>query len=282
MGASGAKKIGDGQGIAQHAESSITTYAVFGSTGNCGTEIIRQLLQMPKVKINAYCRNKNKLIRLIPEVVDNKNVEIFEGSIDDSDLLAHCSKGCRTLFLLASTNDNVPGCRISQDLAHGLVKALQQLRKESIDYVPPRLVLLSSATIDDHLSRKIPYFRPIMLRAASNIYEDLRVTERFLRTHEDWLSTIYIKPGGLSLDVQRGHKLSLDEEETFLSYADLAAGMLEAANDPSDRWNGLNVSVINANGKAKFPPGTPKCIFFGLIRHYMSFLHPYLPATGPA
>jgi hypothetical protein len=91
-----------------------------------------------------------------------------------------------------------------------------------------------------------------------------------------------MKPGGLSLDIQRGHKLSLDEEETFLSYADLAGAMLEAADDSSNQWDGKNVGVVNATRKAKFAPGTPKCIFFGLIRHYMPYLHPYLPSTGPA
>lgn len=276
------EKTVNGQGLAQRNNSGITTYAIFGSTGNCGTEIIRQLLEKPNVKINAYCRNSAKLARLIPEVVDSKKVEIFEGNINDVDLLARCSQGCRTIFLLASTNDNVPGCTISQDLAKCIVKALQHLKANSTNFVAPKLVLLSSATIDDHLSRRIPYFRPIMLRAASNIYEDLRVTERFLRTHEDWLTTIYIKPGGLSLDIQRGHKLSLDEEETFLSYADLAGGMIEAADDISDQWDFKNVGVINATCKAKFAPGTPKCIFFGLIRHYLPFLHPYLPSTGPA
>lgn len=272
----------EGQKPAEGVEPGVTTYAILGSTGNCGTAIIELLLRTPKVKINAFCRNQAKLIRLIPEVADSKKVEVFQGSIQDVDLLARCAKGCRAVFLLASTNNNVPGCRISQDLALAIVAALKKLKAESAEFEAPKLVLLSSATIDDHLSRKIPYFRPIMLRAASNVYEDLIRAERFLRTQEDWLSTIYIKPGGLSIDIQRGHKLTLDDEETFLSYLDLAAGMLEAANDPSNCWDGRNVGVVNANGKAKFARGTPECIFYGLLRHYFPFLHPHLPSGGPA
>ncbi|RMZ74760.1 hypothetical protein DV737_g5766, partial [Chaetothyriales sp. CBS 132003] len=244
-------------------------YGVFGATGNCGTAILQHLFKIPNVEINAYCRNKQKLIALSPQVVDDKKVKIFEGSIKDVDLLVRCVRGCQTVFLLASTNDNVPGCRISQDLALSIVTALKKCKAEDVDYQPPKLVLLSSATIDDYLSRKIPYFRPIMLRAASNIYEDLRRTEAFLRSQEDWLTTIYIKPGGLSCDIQRGHKLSLHEEETFLSYMDLAAGMLEAANDTTGQWDGKNVGVINAGQKAKFARGTPECIFWGLV-HMLS------------
>lgn len=272
----------EGSQLPQAPQPKVTTYALLGATGNCGTALIELLLRMPNVKINAYCRNKNKLINLVPEAADSKKIEVFTGSIQDVNLLANCIQGCQSVFLLASTNSNVPGCRISQDLALATVAALKKLKAESDDYEVPKLLLLSSATIDDYLSRKIPIFRPIMLRAASNIYEDLRRTETFLRAQEDWLTTIYIKPGGLSLDVQRGHKLSLDDEETFLSYLDLAAAMIEAADEPSTCWDGKNVSVVNTNGKAKFAKGTPACIFYGLLRHYFPFLHPHLPAGGPA
>lgn len=257
-----------------------------GCTGNTGTAIIQHLLETPHVKINAYCRNKAKLFHAMPATRENKKVEVFEGGIQDVDLLARCMQGARAVFLLASTNDNVPGCRISQDLSLATVTALKKLQEEaeaeSDDaFAPPKLVLLSSATVDDYLSRKIPYFRPIMLRAASNVYEDLRRTETFLRAQEDWLTTIYIKPGGLSKDIGRGHQLTLHDEETFLSYVDLAAGMIEAASDTSDQWDGKNVGVINANPgqKAKFERSTPATIFFGLIRHYFPFLHPYLPRS---
>lgn len=260
----------------------VIKYATLGSTGNCGTAIIEQLLQQPNVTINAYCRNKRKLYNLIPNAVDNKKVEVFEGNIQDTDLLARCIDGCGAVFLLASTNDNVPGIHVSQDLATSVVAALKKLKEiQGTKFTAPKLVLLSSATVDDHLSRHMGFFRHIMLRAASNVYEDLRRAERYLRTQQDWLRTIYIKPGGLSLDIQRGHRLTLDEEETFISYQDLAAGMLEAVNDPTDRWDFLNVGVVNSRGKAKFARGTPMCIFLGLIRFYLPFMHPYLPSSGP-
>ncbi|EAU31628.1 conserved hypothetical protein [Aspergillus terreus NIH2624] len=146
----------------------------------------------------------------------------------------------------------------------------------------PKLVLLSSATLDEQLSRATPaLIRWILLRSASHVYRDLVETEAFLRAQGDWVSTVFIKPGGLSLDVQRGHALSLTEEKSPLSYADLAAAMIEAATDPDGRWDMRNVGVISVNGPAKSPPGAPMCIFMGFVRHYFPFLHPYLPSTGP-
>ena len=259
----------------------MATYAVLGATGNCGSSLIQVLLQSPNAKVHAYCRNKAKLTRKLPEVVESKQVQIFDGRIDDVDLLTNCIRGCRAVFMTVTMNDNVPGCTVSQETARSVILALQNLKAESISGLRmPKLVLLSSATIDDHLARKMPiWFRPIMLRAGSNVYEDLRVTERFLRAQQEWVSTVFIKPGGLAIDRPRGYRLSLDEEDSFISYLDLAAAMLEAAD--SDDYDMKNVSVCNTGGSAAFPRGTPLCIFYGLLRHYFPWLHRYLPYSGP-
>jgi putative NADH-flavin reductase len=264
----------------------MNSYAILGSTGNCGSALIENLIQSPKNKIRAYCRNKAKLQRLLPQVTDNKQVEIIEGSIYDVDVMVKCVRDTKAVFLTVTTNDNVPGCRVSQDCAATVIKALEKIKAESGPGLKlPKLVLLSSATIDDHLARDMPgWFRPIMLAAASHVYHDLMVTEKFLRSHSDWVSTIFIKPAGLSVDVQRGHTLTLDEEESFISYLDLSAGMIEAAQDEEGRYDGRNVGVVNKTRGvgAKFPRGTPKCILMGLMRHFFPFLHPYLPTTGPS
>ncbi|KAG9229991.1 putative NAD-dependent epimerase/dehydratase [Amylocarpus encephaloides] len=256
-------------------------YAVLGSTGNCGTALIQNLLKQPDAKINAYCRSRSKLLRLVPEVEDSPQVEVFEGSIQDEDLLMSCLKGSRAVFLVVSTNDNLPGCHLSQDTAVSVMHALESL-KQAEAATMPKLVLLSSATIDDHFSQHLPWLlRQILLRSASHVYNDLREAERLLRAQEDWLTTIYIKPGALSVDQQRGHALSFTEEGSPLSYMDLAAAMAEAADDEDGRYDLRNVSVVNTNGRAKFPTGTPLCILTGLLRHFLPFLHPYLPTTGP-
>jgi putative NADH-flavin reductase len=266
--------------------TTMATYAILGSTGNCGSALIQNLLQSPQNKIHAYCRNKAKLHRLLPQVVDNKQIQVFEGSIYDVELMADCVRGTKAVFLVVTTNDNIPGCRISQDSAAAVIQALQKIKAESGPGLKlPKLALLSSATIDDHLARDMPsWFRPIMLAAASHVYADLRRTEEFLRSHTDWVSTIFIKPAGLSPDISRGHRLTLDKEESFISYLDLSAGMIEAADDEEGRYDGRNVGVVNKKRGvgAKFPRGTPMCILMGLARHFFPWLHPYLPSTGPA
>lgn len=254
----------------------MATYAVLGATGNCGIALIQILLTQPKARINAYCRNKDKLLRLLPGIEAGGQVEITEGGVQDEQLLASCIRDCRAIFMVISTNDNIPGCRLSQDNAAAVIRALRSLHQA------PKVVILSSATVDDHLSRHIPFLlRQILLRSASHVYNDLREAEMLLRAQQDWLTVIYMKPGALSVDRQRGHALSLSEEDSPLSYLDLAAAMIEAVDDEEGRYEMRNVSVVNTNGRAKFPRGTPMCILMGLLRHSFPFLHPYLPSTGP-
>lgn len=273
----------------------VASYAVLGATGNCGTALIQNLLnRQPPPQVRAYCRNKAKLQRLIPELSESSpaSVQIFEGSIQDIPLLASCIRNCSAVFLVVSTNSNVPGLRVAQDTAQSVIRALEMLRSDKADHdherpsssqpAMPELVVLSSATLDDHLSRHLPaLLRWVLLRSASYVYQDLRDAEQFLRAQQDWVSTIFIKPGALSVDRQRGHALSLTDEESPLSYLDLAAGMIEAADDPDGRYDGRNVSVVNTGGRARFPLGTPWCILIGLLSHYFPALHPYLPSTGP-
>lgn len=214
-------------------------------------------------------------------------MNIFEGVNQDIDLLTSCVLDCRAVFLVVSTNDNIPGCRVAQDTAAAVIEALHSIRlRESHGHgttptVMPKLVLLSSGTIDDHFSRHMPFLlRSVLLRSASHVYQDLIETEGLLRAQEDWLTTIYVKPAALSVDTQRGHALSLESQDAgALSYLDLAAAMIEAVEDEDGRYDLKSVSVLNTNGSAKFPAGTIVCIITGLLRHYFPFLHSYLPVN---
>lgn len=211
-------------------------------------------------------------------------MHIFAGRIYDVDLMKECIRATKAVFLVVTTNDNIPGCRVSLDSATAVVQAMQELRASG-NQALPRLVLLSSATTDDHLSRSMPsWARRILLASASHVYEDLQRAEAMLRSHADWLSVVFVKPAGLSPDVARGHKLTFDEEESFISHLDLAAGMVEAADDEEGRYCGRNVGVVNKTRGigAKFPRGTPLCVLMGLMRHFFPWLHRYLPSTGPA
>ncbi|KAI0403085.1 hypothetical protein F4802DRAFT_573002 [Xylaria palmicola] len=259
----------------------MATYAVFGATGNCGSSLIEVLLPSPDVTIHAYCRNKAKLERMFPGPIKSGRVKVFEGQIDNVDVFAQCVKNCRAVFLAVTMNDNIPKVRVAQDTTRTLLSALKRVRAEAPDMKMPKIVVLSSASLEPKLCGNFPaVMHWVVVRANSHVYEDLRVQERMLRAEEAWLSSIFIKPGGLTIDKQRGHALSLVEQDTFVSYMDLAAGMVEAADDVDNRYDMKDVSVKNTNGSAKFPVVLPLMAFCGVLRHFFPWLHPVLPMFG--
>lgn len=256
----------------------MNSYAIFGATGNTGTALIKNLLRDPNAQIHAFCRSQSKLNRLLPETADNSKVTVFEGSINDIDLLSSCVRGCRAVFLCVATNTNLPGCSLALDTAQSAVKALEKNRQAHPSQRVPKIVMLSSVTEDPHMCRNVP---PLVLwfikRAESNVYADLSRAREFLCTKEDWLTSIFVMPGAISPDEQRGHALTFDGEDKPISYLDLAAGMIEAADDPTGRYDMRNVGVANTNGSAAFTFEAVVNLTTGFVRHYLPFLHPYLP-----
>ena len=49
-----------------------------------------------------------------------------------------------------------------------------------------------------------------MFNANCHVYLDHQEAERHLRDQEDWLMSIFVKPGGLVKNVLRRYKLSLE------------------------------------------------------------------------
>jgi len=263
----------------------MTTYAILGATGSCGSALIDNLLRVENARIHAYCRDQTKLARRFPGILTDKLVQVFEGSIDDVSLLTACLRDCHAVFLAVSINVNIPGCSMAQTTAATVLAALGRLREErrresgDAAVILPQLVLLSSASLNGKLSRNDP--RPlhwILLQATSYVYEDLRVAEELLRAQSAWVTTIFIKPTRLSMDKQRGHALSLDEADGPLSYLDMAARMIEAIDDEHRRYDAQDVGVLNAAGseKARFPAEGPFRLLVNLLMHFSPFLSPYL------
>jgi hypothetical protein len=118
------------------------------------------------------------------------------------------------------------------------------------------------------------FFREILYTAFFNIYEDLKEAEKFIRSTE-WVSATFIKPGALSNDQQTGHVISMTEAKTPISFLDLAAGMIEVADEAGDRYDGQGVAV-NATGDVAFPWQASVMIVRGLVCYYFPFLYPYV------
>ena len=245
------------------------TYAILGASGLTGRSILTLLLKDQSNKINCYVRSKAKLLSLFPELGENKSVQIFDGPINDIPLIASCiATNVNTVFCVIGLNENLPGMRVAQDAAQAIVAALCYPSPAYEAKKLPKIVFLSSATINPRIAvNEPPLVLGLLTRAFSYAYEDLALAEAYLRLHTSWLSVTFVTPGGLVEDEQKGHVLSLDHQQTFLSYLDLAAGMIEVAGSGDHDWMG--VGVLPRSKDVKFEPKAPAQMARGLVWHYV-------------
>ncbi|KAL8835687.1 MAG: hypothetical protein Q9170_003226 [Blastenia crenularia] len=248
------------------------SYAVLGATGATGSNILKLLIKDPQNTVNVYVRSKPKLLAQTPEIASNKQVKIFNGSLNDTSLIASCLKDTDAVFSTVATNDNIPGTHVAQDTAHSIVVALMDLRMTEPQAGTPTIVWLSSASINPKFYRQEPALLHWLLTTSfSYVYTDLAHAEQYLEMHQKWLKVVFIQPGGLVEDKQHGHALSLDEEKTFLSYADLAAGMIEVAEKGGYDWQG--VSVIATTNDTAIEWAVPGRMVKGLTFHFAPWMY---------
>jgi len=272
-------------------------YAILGATGQTGSSILDNLLQSSsrnpqnKIQINAFVRSKQKLLSMRPAVASHPNTSIYEGQLTDIALLASCIRKTRAVFLCIAAQDNVPYCTIAQEQSRAVLAALEtnqndpEHSKSNTISTPPKLIVLSSASLEPHLIADLPTpFLAVMHTAASWMYADLRLAETHLRTHAPSnVELIFIKPGGLVHDTPVGHRLSTTRQQTFLSFADLGAGMVEAADSPAGTWAEVkgNVSVVPAGEGTRIEWYVPWFLVKGCLFHFLPGLYPYLGSVLP-
>lgn len=281
-------------------------YAILGATGQVGSSILDALLQQQaptkspqhKISINVFVRSKQKLLSMRPALASHQHTSFYEGQLTDTALLASCIRNTRAVFLCIAAQDNTPNCSIAQDQTHAVLSALEMNESEhaketrhnnnnddNVASTPPKLIVLSSASLEPHLMADLPsFFVPIMKTAASWVYADLRLAETHLRAHAPQnVELIFIKPGGLVHDAPVGHRLSTTRQQTFLSFADLGAGMVEAADSPAGRWAEAqgNVSVVPAGEGTRVEWYVPWFLVKGCLFHYLPGLYPYLSGVLP-
>ncbi|KAF1968134.1 hypothetical protein BU23DRAFT_602437 [Bimuria novae-zelandiae CBS 107.79] len=264
----------------------MSAYGILGATGNTGLCILKLLNKKAATDpgaapdVHILIRSRSKLERLYPDALTNPKIKIFEGNISNQLVLKQCLQGTRAVFLAVAITDNKPGSTITMDTSKAVVEALESLKAQQTAFKPPKLIQLSAAPADPKFLDKEPWFvRNVVTLATSNIYKDLEIAERYLRSYEDWLTSIFVMPGGLSFDEQYGHELSLTHsQDGCISFLDLAAAMIEAADDENGKWDMQNVSVLLKGGqKIKFASYMPFALAMGLIVHFFPFLYPYLP-----
>jgi putative NADH-flavin reductase len=254
----------------------MATYAVLGATGNTGQSLLQILTQNTNNKVHAYCRSKAKLQRLQPAVVANPKVKVFEGSLDDMVLIRDCVSNTHAAFLAVAVSGNVPGNTIAQDTARVVIAALKELRDTQPSLKLPRLVILSAVPTEPAFTKGMPAFALAMLmRAESNVYNDLIAAEIIFRKEQDWLSVTFVKPGALTIDGQKGHALTMEAPKGVVSFLDLAAAMVEVA-DSGDVYDWKSVSVNPTASDVAFPWQNIPLLVKGLIYHFFPWAYAWL------
>lgn len=272
----------------------MSTYAILGATGQVGRTVLKGLLERSQTesettqqsKIHVLVRSESKFEKQLKTSefasLDRSAIHVFESSdISNIDILSQCIRDTKAVFLCVAAPNNKPGCSIAQDQSKAAIAALRQIKDNSNGQTSklPRLVVLSSAEAEEtpYLSANIPWLmRNILFTANSNVYKDLIAAEKLLRAESDWVEFAIMKPGGLSWDIARGHQLSLDHQQTFISYADLINGMIEVADASSGRYDGKCVSVVVPGGKAKAAYENGPLLLKGILVHFIPWLYGWL------
>jgi len=241
------------------------SYAVLGGTGQTGRELLTILLESPKNHINAFVRSKAKLASMFPGILDNKQVTIFEGSNQDVSLIASCISKVSAVFAVVATNDNIPGTRVAQDTANVIIAACSHLKSQDPSTALPRLLFLSSAAVNPVFVKEIPFIgHKLLFNSLWYIYTDLEFAEKNLRLHRSWLDVVFIQPGGLAQAPRKGHSISQEKQGGgWMSFADLAAGMIEIADSDDYSWSG--VAVRPTSKDVSFPKQLPGHLLKGLM-----------------
>lgn len=250
------------------------TYALLGATGQVGSSIYASLAQDPNTTIHIFVRSEKRLALILPEAHKNPNVKIFIGDISDIETLTSCiAPPVTVVFSCVAVPYNIPNTTIAQDSAHAIIASLINLRLASPTAPLPKILVLSSASLNAHLTRHLPRLAlALLLRADSFVYADLARAHTYYSLHRSWMVAVFVQPGGLTHDLQRGHAVSLDREKTFMSYLDLGAGMVEIAQAEGEYdWKG--VSVVPTSTEVKMNADPPITLMKGLAWHYMPWTY---------
>ncbi|MCJ1398215.1 hypothetical protein MMC11_001412 [Xylographa trunciseda] len=223
------------------------TYAILGATGSTGSELVKFLLTKPKIHLNLYARSASKLAKLHPAAVSSENVTIFTGDLSDGSLLASCLRSVDVIFQTVATNENEPGCSIALMAAHGVVSALELLKREEgpASFKCPTVVVLSSAVVNPSMAAKAPHLLHWVLeKSLCYIYSDLREATEYLQANHQ-IRLILAQPGAILQGAPLGFELSEEEPSAFISYSDLARAMVQMAEeDGGQKWVGKGVAPV--------------------------------------
>jgi NAD(P)H-binding len=247
--------------------------AVLGGTGKTGREVIRVLVAKDGYFSNLaiYVRSKSKLLELFPGITSDPRVNIFESSITDTKNMTQCLSGVQTIICTIGENENLPGIRVIQDAATSILAALSTLSKQNEQWRPPRLLLLSSSTWNERFAATQPRFVIWLLSTAfHHPYTDLRKAQSLLLASPSLVRVLLVQPPALVEDDARGYEISTEFVHLTATYADLAAGFVEAATTEGyENLDAIGVSSLGPEGFLKYGPELLRRVVKGLLAQYV-------------
>jgi putative NADH-flavin reductase len=249
----------------------MSSYAILGATGQTGQALFTQLTSSKENSLHLFARSKTKLLEQNPSLSSPPpNIKLFIGGLSDTSLLTSCIRDVEVVFCVVATNNSTPGCHIAQDSAKAVLSAMSELRSTGSEVSLPRLVILSAAPVSFVLKKSIPSPVSWMLwRALGHLYRDLEAAEAQMKRERSWLRATFVYPGGLSNvgdDRVLGHKVTTEDAGSgFMSYGDLAAGMIEIADERTGKYDWVDVSVIPTTKGTKVAYGAVVRMLFGSI-----------------
>ena len=146
------------------------------------------------------------------------------------------------------------------------------MRKEDPSAEIPAVVVLSSASMNEEFTKNTPGLVTWLVHVAmSNVYLDLGLAEVVWNMHRSWVDVIFVQPGALVEAEQRGHEVLVEQpKKAFLSYLDLAAGMIEVAERRKE-FGGWKKVTVGATGNTGFSWQTPMNLVGGLLSRVMPY-----------
>ncbi|EPE25202.1 NAD(P)-binding Rossmann-fold containing protein [Glarea lozoyensis ATCC 20868] len=252
------------------------TFAILGATGLTGQQLVHTLLQNPENKLNLYVRSRSKLTKLFPNITENKQVRIFQGSMNDIKLVSACLDSTKVVFSVLASNDSRPGMTIARDAAATILSALRNLKDRDSSAKLPRVVVLSSASMNPLLYANEPWLvHLVVFNAFWHMYYDLgEAIKLYIKEIEGGnlgIDIRFVEPGALKEgDVSGRVSLARDKVTDVVTYGDLAQAMVQTGED--EKLELRRVGVVVDGKKLGLPPGIALTVLDGLAWSFAPWL----------
>ena len=252
------------------ANKQTATLALLGSTGKTGREVLRSLLAKGVYNLHIYVRSKEKLDALFPGIETNPNVKLFVGSVEDHDNMQKCLYGVSIIICTLGSNE-FEETTILRDSASSILLALEALRQRDTSWQKPRMIYLSSSTLNKRFAAARPAFVHWLISTAFQFgYADLKAAMSLLLEKPSLVSVLSVQPGVLVEETGTGYEISSTSVRLAAAYEDLGRACVELALERGyDALDEVGVSSKGGDRAARYAPTIFNRISMGLLCVYI-------------